>query len=291
MSLAAADFQFVSEMARRTAAIVIEKGKEYLVESRLEPVALREGFTSLTEMLRSLRAGGRVDLLQEKIVDALTTNETLFFRDPSAFEGLRKIIFPLLITQRASARRLRIWSGACSSGQEPYSIAMMLRESFPELVSWSIEIVATDLSPTILARAKKGVYSQIEVTRGLPAPYLAKYFRPDNPVDVTSSASPTGSRSPVMASWAIADEIKKMVQFREMNLVQSWPVMAPFDLILMRNVMIYFDVETKKTILKKLRHCLASHGHLILGSTETTVNIDSAWKPVAVDKAAAYQVV
>ncbi len=271
MSLAAEDFAFVSDIARRDAAIVLEKGKEYLVETRLGPVAKKEGFNSLAELIGAMRKNVSGPALTGKVIDALTTNETFFFRDFHPFEALRQTVIPQLIEQRSSQRKLTIWSAACSSGQEAFSLAMLLREHFPVLATWKIEIVGTDLSPTILARAKTGSYSQLEVNRGLPAHYLVKYFSKEN------------------ETWNLKTEIRRMVEFRPMNLVQSWPIMAPFDLVFIRNVMIYFDVETKKKILQKLRSCVLPHGYLILGAAETTVNLDPSWKPVRVDKAVLYQ--
>jgi chemotaxis protein methyltransferase CheR len=270
MALSAEDFDYVSDFARTGAAIVLEKGKEYLVETRLGPLAEREGYASLRELIGALRTT-RVGPLGGKVMDALTTNETFFFRDFHPFESLRKTIIPKLIEQRANTRRLSIWSGACSTGQEAYSMAMMLREHFPQLASWRIDIVGTDLSSQVLTKAKAATYSQLEVNRGLPATYLIKYFTKQGD------------------SWVLKDELRKMVDFRPMNLIQAWPVLSPFDVIFMRNVMIYFDVGTKRTILKKLRACLNPSGFLVLGSAETTMNLDPQWKPVTVDKATLYQ--
>ena len=255
------DFDFVSALAYKEAAIVLEKGKEYLVESRLTPLALREGFSDLSTFIAAMRRDRVQGALHAKAVDALTTNETYFFRDFHPFEALRQTILPELIAKRADARKLTIWCAACSTGQEPYSIAMLVRESFPQLASWQIEIIATDLSPTVLLQAQAGRYNQIEVNRGLPAPYLVKYF------------------SQVNGAWVVKPEIRQMIQFKALNLVQPWPILPPCDLVFIRNVMIYFDVETKRAILKKLRACLRPHGSLFLGSSETTLNLDPHWAP------------
>lgn len=258
-TISAPDFDFVSTLVYSHSAIVLERGKEYLVESRLGSLAEREGFKSLPELIDALRKDRQPGMLHAKAVDAMTTNETYFFRDFHPFEALRKNILPALIEQRRGLRRLSFWSAASSTGQEPYTIAMIIREHFPELVSWRIDIIATDISPTVLERAKAGVYSQIEVNRGLPASLLVKYF--DKKGD----------------AWQIKPAIREMVEFRPLNLVTPWPILPPLDLVFLRNVMIYFDVETKKTILKKVRGCILPHASLFLGTAETTLNLDAAW--------------
>jgi chemotaxis protein methyltransferase CheR len=204
-------------------------------------------------------------------VDALTTNETFFFRDFHPFEALKKHVIPQLIKDRASVKRLTIWSGACSTGQEPYSMAMMLRDNFPVLRDWNIKILATDLSPTVLKQAQEGRYSQLEVNRGLPAPLLIKYFEKRE------------------GHWFIKPDLKPLIEFKPMNLIQPWPLMPGFDIIFLRNVMIYFDVETKKAILRRMRACLLSHGYLFLGTAETTLNLDNEWKPTPLGTTVAFQ--
>jgi chemotaxis protein methyltransferase CheR len=258
-AISTTDFDFVSTLVYSHSAIVLERGKEYLVESRLGSLAEREGFKSLPALIDALRKDRSRGPLQAKAVDAMTTNETYFFRDFHPFEALKRHILPALIGERRSTRRLGIWSGACSTGQEPYTIAMILREHFPELASWRIDIVGTDISPTVLARAKSGIYSQTEINRGLPAALLIKYF--DKKGD----------------AWQIKSEIRNMVDFRPLNLIAPWPILPPLDLVFLRNVMIYFDVETKKTILKKIRGCVLPHASLFLGTAETTLNLDTAW--------------
>jgi chemotaxis protein methyltransferase CheR len=261
-ALTAVDFDFICTLAYTQAAIVLERGKEYLVEARLTPLATREGYDSLGSLIAALRKDRTAGVLHAKAVDALTTNETYFFRDFHPFESLRRIILPALIERRAENRQLTVWCAACSTGQEPYTIAMLIREHFPQLASWQIEIIATDLSPTVLKQAEAGRYNQIEINRGLPAAYLIKYFTQQD------------------TAWIIKPEIRQMVKFRPLNLVQPWPILPPCDLIFIRNVMIYFDVETKRGILKKLRPCLRPGGSLFLGSSETTLNLDPGWAPV-----------
>ena len=271
MPISKTDFDYVSQLAHSEAAIVLEPGKEYLVETRLGPLALLEGFATLALYIDALRYQVKVNGMHAKAIDALTTNETLFFRDFHPFESLRRFIIPEIIEKRASLRRLTIWSAASSTGQEPYSIAMLLREHFPQLNNWNVSILATDLSPTVLKLAQAGEYSQLEVNRGLPASYLVKYF------------------SKQADKWRLSDDVRKMVEFRPMNLIQSWPVMPPMDLVFIRNVMIYFDVESKRTILKKIRACLLPHGYLFLGSAETTTNLDPQFQPVTHGKAVVYR--
>jgi chemotaxis protein methyltransferase CheR len=270
-ALTAIDFDFICTLAYTQSAIVLERGKEYLVETRLTPLATREGYDSLGSLIAALRKDRTAGLLQAKAVDALTTNETYFFRDFHPFESLRRALLPELIARRAETRQLTIWCAACSTGQEPYSIAMLIREHFPQLASWQIEIIATDLSPTVLKQAEAGRYNQIEINRGLPASYLIKYFVQQD------------------TSWVIKPEIRQMVKFRPLNLIQPWPILPLCDLIFIRNVMIYFDVETKRGILKKLRPCLRPQGSLFLGSSETTLNIDPGWVPVTEGSTVVYR--
>jgi chemotaxis protein methyltransferase CheR len=273
MALSKADFDYVAQLVRSEAAIVIEPGKEYLVVNRLSPLAEQEGYDSLADFIGKLRSASAINGLHHKSIDALTTNETSFFRDFHPFEALRKEILPKIIEQRAGLRQLTIWSAACSTGQEPYSLAMLLHEHFPQLAGWRITILATDLSPTVLRTASEGRYSQFEVNRGLPASYLIKWF------------TQQGDR------WLIKPELKQSIEFKAMNLVQPWPILPPFDLVFIRNVMIYFDVDTKKTILKRIRNCLLPHGYLFLGTAETTVNLDDGYQPVTFGRAVVYEAI
>lgn len=271
MSISAEDFRYVSDLARKTAAIVIEPGKEYLVETRLAPIVKEKGLNSLEQLIDLMRNDRGYTALHARAIDALTTNETFFFRDFHPFEALRKHVLPTVIEKRSSVKKLTIWSAASSTGQEAYSIAMLIREHFPALASWQVSILGTDFSPTVLVQARAGSYNQLEVNRGLPASMLIKNF--------TKQAD----------RWVVKDELRKMVEFREMNLVQPWPIMPTFDVIFIRNVMIYFDVPTKQSILRRLRACLPAHGTLFLGTAETTMNIDPEWQPVTLGSTVAYQ--
>ena len=271
MAISSHNFKFIQDFARDTAAIVLDPGKEYLVESRLTPIATQSGFGTLDEFVDQLRTDRKAVLFHEQVMDALTTNETSFFRDFHPFEALRHHVLPRLIEQRAGVKRLSIWSAASSTGQELYTIAMLIREYFPQLRDWNITILGTDLSTTVLDQAKQGTYSQIEVNRGLPAAFLLKHFTKND------------------TKWTIKDDIKKMVEYRQMNLVKPWPIMPVFDVVFIRNVMIYFDVESKRGILKRIRQCLQPQGYLFLGTAETTINLDPEWSPSMLGKATVYQ--
>lgn len=271
MTIKSADFDYLSNLVRERSAIVLETGKEYLVEARLTPLARREGFDSLETFIAHLRTN-RYNNTHRKVVDAMTTNETTFFRDIHPFEMLKTVILPSLIEKRQATRSLTIWSAACSSGQEPYSIAMLIRENFPVLKSWDVRILATDLSHEMLERTRAGRYNQLEINRGLPATLLVKYFERQG------------------LEWQIKPELRAMLEVRELNLAEPWTQVPPIDVIFIRNVMIYFDVEMKKLIFRKLRQVLRPGGYLFLGGAETTLNLDSAFTRVNSDKAICYQV-
>ncbi len=253
--LPAEDFAYLRRLMHERAAIVLEPGKEYLALSRLDPIARHAGVGSVAELVGVLRGEDAASQLHEEVVDALTTNETTFFRDFSPFESLRTQVLPELIERRRRLRSAAIWSAGCSSGQEPYSIAMAIREDFPELLTWQLRILGTDISPSVLDRARRGRYGQLEVNRGLPAHLLVRHF------------------TRVGMEWEIEEPIRRMVRFERHNLVHEWPTMPPFDLVLMRNVMIYFDVDTKRDVLARMRRQLAPEGYLLLGASETTYNL------------------
>jgi chemotaxis protein methyltransferase CheR len=261
--LAEQDFRYIQDLVRERAAIVLEPGKEYLAVTRLDPLVRRAGLGSLAELVAALREE-QTSALHEEVVDALTTNETTWFRDVAPFESLRTHVLPDLIERKRLSRTLFIWSAGCSSGQEPYSLAMLIREDFPELDDWQISIVGTDVSAAMLERARAGLYGQIEVNRGLPAHLLIKYFH----------------RAGVR--WELDTRIRSMVRFQRQSLVGPWTNLPVMDLVLMRNVMIYFDTPTKRQVLGRVRDVLAPHGYLLLGSAETTLHIDDAFQRLAV---------
>lgn len=267
------ELDYVRTLAREKAAIVIDAKKDYLIESRLEPVARREGFASTQEFIRSIRENQTPGRLQDAVIDALTTNETLFFRDHHPFDALRQTILPELIAGRSRQRKLRIWSAACSTGQEPYSIAMLAADRFPELDGWDLRIIATDLSDTVLEKARSGVFSKFEINRGLPAPMLVKFFEQSG------------------QSWVIRETVRRKIEFRKLNLAEDWLALPSFDLVFLRNVMIYFDLKTKKQILSRLRGLLAPDGYLALGSSETPLTITPDLKPIPVGRTVFYRYV
>jgi chemotaxis protein methyltransferase CheR len=265
------DFSYVRDLIYRQAAIVLEKEKTYLVEARLSPLLRKHGFTSLTEMIAQLRFQPNNGMHWD-VVEAMTTNETSFFRDIHPFELLKKTVLPDLIKRRAASRHLNIWCAAASSGQEPYTIVLLLREYFPELSAWQVNFLGTDISREMLNRCREGCYSQLEVNRGLPAPLLVKYFRK------------------IGTEWQLKEDLRRLIDFRQMNLAQPWPALPPMDIIFMRNVLIYFDVETKKNILARVRKILKPDGYFFLGGAETTLNLDESFKRVQIDKTAYYQI-
>jgi chemotaxis protein methyltransferase CheR len=265
------DFTYVRDLIYRQAAIVLEREKTYLVEARLSPLLRKHGFDSLTRMIAQLRIQPNNGMHWD-VVEAMTTNETSFFRDIHPFEVLKKTVLPDLIKRRAVLRQLNVWCAAASSGQEPYTIALLLRENFPELSTWKVNFLATDISKEMLERCREGCYSQLEVNRGLPAPLLVKYFRK------------------IGTEWQVKEELRRLIDFRQMNLAQTWSVLPPMDVILMRNVLIYFDIETKKAILARVRKTLKPDGYFFLGGAETTLNLDESFKRVQVEKTAYYQI-
>ncbi|MCK6448005.1 MAG: protein-glutamate O-methyltransferase CheR [Planctomycetes bacterium] len=254
MPLRPDDFQYVTKLVRDASAIVLEAGKEYLVELRLQPVAQQSGLASIEKLVERLKSEP-VGSLHKRVIDAMTTNETSFFRDIHPFETLRKDVIPELMKKRAGTRTLNFWCAAASSGQEPFSTMMMLREHFPELATWKLQFIATDLSQDMLARCREGKYGQFEIGRGLPAQFLVKYFDRRG------------------TEWQIKEEIRRAIDFRELNLVKPWGPMPTFDIVFIRNVLIYFDVPTKRDILQRIHRLLAPDGYLFLGGAETTVNI------------------
>lgn len=270
MAMTAKTFEYVRQLVLSRSAIVLEPGKEYLVESRLLPLAKVHGFADLDTFVDAM-AGSSFNTMHRQAVEAMTTNETSFFRDHHPFEALRTRIIPELINRKAATKQLNIWCAAASTGQEPYSVAMLLREHFPVLTSWKLTFIATDLSTQVLAKARSGRYGQLEVNRGLPAPMLVKYFTKDG------------------TEWVVKDELRNMIDYRELNLIENWPALPTFDLVMIRNVLIYFDVPTKKKILGNIRQRLAPHGYLMLGGAETTMGIDEQFERVQIDKGVAYR--
>ena len=270
-TLPADAISFVCTLVRDRSAIELDASKEYLIEARLAPLARQSGFDSTTNLVQEMRAKKRVEL-EDQVVEAMTTNETSFFRDGHPFEALRTTIIPELIENSGSKKTLNIWSAACSTGQEIYSIAMILREHFPELRNWKVDLLGTDISDDVLEKSKAGTYSQIEVNRGLPATLMTKYFQRAG------------------MQWQVNDDLRSMTSFNKLNFIDPWPLMPKMDIVFMRNVLIYFCPQTKKSILQKLRSVLAPNGILFLGAAETTINLDSAFERVQVGDCSYYKI-
>ena len=270
MAVKPADFDYISKIVREQCAIVLEKGKEYLVESRVMPLVHQEKLETIENLVKKIKLQPR-GTLKDAVIEAMTTNETSFYRDIHPFETLKKIIFPEMIEKRRAKREFNIWCGASSSGQEPYSLVMLLKNEFPELNSWKVNFSASDLSNQMLNRCKSGIYSQLEINRGLPAPLLVKYFER------------------IGTEWQVREELRKMIQFRIINLSERWPVMPQLDLVMMRNVLIYFDVEMKKDILGRIRKLLKPDGYLFLGAAETTLNLDENFERMPFKQSGCYR--
>ncbi len=266
-------FEFFARLVQDESGIALTKDKVYLLENRLGELARTLGLANVDALY--LEARRRLSpRLKDQIVDAMTTNETYFFRDQAPFDALRQHIIPELLEERKTQKSLRFWSAACSTGQEPYSIAMILLEHFPQIVaSWRIEILATDISTQALEKAKSGRYSQVEVNRGLPVTLLVKYFKQKG------------------AQWEIDEKLKRMVTFKKMNLKERFPPMGPFDVVFCRYVLIYFAPETKREILGRLEKVIAPKGYLFLGATETPMGLSKRFVKRVFGRATCYQLV
>jgi chemotaxis protein methyltransferase CheR len=262
-------FERIRKLVYHRTAIVIDDGKEYLVESRLAPIARAHDCEDVSALCRLLDR--RHEQLVCEVVEAMTTNETSFFRDHHPFEALKRTVLPDLMAKRAVTRSIRIWCAACSTGQEPYSLAMLIDEHFPELHTWRVSIIGTDISKAVLARARAGRYRQIEVNRGLGAGTLVRYFVQDG------------------LEWEIGPHIKRLVRFEEHNLITPWPRKEKFDLVFLRNVLIYFDQPTKLSILNKMRAQVADDGFLVLGGSETPPNEITSFERVPIARAGIYR--
>lgn len=262
---------YVCTMVRERSAIELEASKSYLIEARLLPLAKQHGFASTNEFIQGVRVKRQPDL-ERRLVEAMTTNETSFFRDTHPFTALRTKILPEICRLREASRSLSIWSAACSTGQELYSIAMLIREHFPALANWNVRLVGTDLSEEVLNRARDGKFSQIEVNRGLPAPLLLKYFSREG------------------MTWQVKPELRALGSFTKLNLIERWPTLPQMDVVFLRNVLIYFSPETKRDILRKVREVMAPQAILFLGAAETTMGLDSSFERVEGDQSVYYRI-
>jgi chemotaxis protein methyltransferase CheR len=264
-------FTYLSTFVREKSAIVLEPSKAYLLESRLMPIARQNGLASLPELVAHLQRPGSQSLGRQ-VVDAMTTNETSFYRDIHPFDAMKQQVVPELLKSRQKERTLNIWSNACSSGQEVYSIAMLLREHFPELAGWKVRLIASDLSSSILDKARAGIFNQTEVNRGLPMQLMMKYFTRNG------------------LQWQVNPEIRNSVEFLECNLIQAWPNQLPkMDIIFLRNVLIYFDPPTKTAVLNKASALLRPDGYLFLGGAESTMNLAVSLNREVIGKATCYR--
>lgn len=271
MPVTTEDFTFLASFVRERSAISIGPGKEYLVESRLNPVARAVGLPDIAALVGELRRPFPNPTVKDKVIEAMTTNETSFFRDHHPFDALRTTVVPDLMKQKGATRKLRVWSAASSTGQELYSIAMLLDSQFPLLSGWDVTLHGTDLSNEVLAKARAGRYSSLEVNRGLPAPLLVKYFTREG------------------ANYVIDESIRKRAKFDRINLADVWPAMPTFDIVFCRNVLIYFELDVRRRILDRIRKNLTPGGYLFLGSSESTVGLVDGFTAVRVDNTVVYR--
>ncbi|CEJ14222.1 Chemotaxis protein methyltransferase Cher2 [bacterium YEK0313] len=255
------DYDYLRGFLKTRSGLMLSNDKQYLIESRLMPIARKEGLAGISEIVVKLKAPGS-ERLAARVTEAMTTNESFFFRDKTPFDHFRDVMMPALLAARAAKRHIRIWCAAASTGQEPYSLAMMLKEMGPAVAGWRIEIIGTDLSNEVLERARAGIYTQFEVQRGLPIQMLLKYFTQNGD------------------QWTIAPEIRAMVQYRPLNLLNDFSALGQFDIIYCRNVLIYFDQPTKVGVLNRAARQTAPDGYLLLGAAETVVGLTDAYKPV-----------
>lgn len=253
------DFQFLQKFLLKRSGLDLPESKAYLLESRLQKVLRDEKIPSLAQLVMALRGGN--SHLEQAVAEAMTTNETLFFRDRQPFESLERLVLPQLQKNRAATRKLSIWCAACSTGQEPYSLSMMFEENRAQWAGWTIQIIATDLSAAIIERAKSATYTQFEVQRGLPVRYLLKYFTQDKD------------------SWTLNAAIRQRVQFKTLNLMEDFRQLGQFDIIMCRNVLIYFDIPTRRDVLTRMLPHLPADGRLVLGAPETVVGITNDFSP------------
>ncbi len=256
-----ADYQFLKQFLKTRSGLVLNDEKQYLIESRLLPVVRENGMETISNLVSALQRPGE-KALETAVVEAMTTNESFFFRDKTPFDNFREVMLPALIKNRASRRKLRIWCAAASTGQEPYSLGMCLDEFASQLAGWRIEVIGTDLSNDVLEKARTGIYSQFEVQRGLPVQMLLKYF------------TQTGEL------WQISNELRSRVQWKQLNLLENFSHLGEFDIVFCRNVLIYFDQEAKTDVLNRIAKQMSSDGYMVLGAAETVVGLTSSFAPV-----------
>ena len=265
------EFLYVRELLQSAAGIYLEDDKDYLVKSRIGAIASQEGFAGIKELIQTLKWKEPTSLLHRKIIEAMMTNETFFFREMATFDALHQVVVPELIQKRATTKKLALMSNACSTGQEPYSLAMLLHHNFPELKQWELFILATDYSRGNLNKAREGLYRTGEFNRGVPEIYKKCYFSPDGD------------------QYRIDPAIKNMIEFRELNLKDEWTALPKMDIIFLRNVLIYFTPTIKAEILAKAQRILRPDGFLFLGSSETTIGVSNGFNRVRKGSVDCYQ--
>jgi chemotaxis protein methyltransferase CheR len=253
------DYEYLRKLLKDHSGLDLSADKQYLIESRLLPLSRKCGIAGISELVQKMKGGAATIVSQ--VVEAMTTNETFFFRDKVPFDHFRNSIMPELLKTRAARKSIRIWCAAGSTGQEPYSLAMCLKEMSAALAGWRVEIIATDLSQEVLEKSKSGMYSQFEVQRGLPIQLLVKYFKQNGEF------------------WQINADIRAMVQHRQLNLLHDFSQLGVFDVIFCRNVLIYFDQDTKINIFGRLARTMEADGFLVLGAAETVVGLTDVFKP------------
>jgi chemotaxis protein methyltransferase CheR len=254
------DYEYLCRMLKERSGFVLAPEKQYLVDNRLTPVARRHGCATVSELIQRMR-GPASERLRIEIIEAMMNNESFFFRDKVPFDLVREVVVPELLQKRAQTRRIRVWCAACSTGQEPYSLAMLIHE-IARPSGWQFDIVASDIAGDALERAKASVYTQFEVQRGLPIQLLVKYFEQ------------------ISDQWRLVEKIRNMVQFRQINLLSDFSMLGTFDLVLLRNVLIYFDHATKLDVLSRIRAVTATDGYLVLGAAETMVGLGEGFAPI-----------
>ncbi len=255
------DFEFISEILKERSGLVLTTNKMYLLESRLLPVARNQGIDSIDDLVAEIRRKKDPALIV-KVTEAMTTNESFFFRDNHPFETFTNEVLPKILEKRASQKSFKIWCAAASSGQEPYSLAMSILEQERKLSGWRYDIVGTDISHDILAKAKAGTYSQFEVQRGMPTTLLVKYFEKN------------------AEQWELKPEVRKLVNFKYFNLLENPGPLGRFDIVFCRNVLIYFDQQTKGKVLDGISKIMSDDGVLFLGGAETVLGVSDAFKAI-----------
>lgn len=270
MPLTAPDIDYLRSTIVKRSGNVISAQQSYLLEARLKPVAQSAGLDDVNALVKELQRDPRAPL-HDKVTEAMTINETSFFRDMQPFDALKSCVLPELLERRAALRSLSIWSAASSSGQEAYSLATVIRTHFPEMAAWNVRILGTDLSEKMVQRTREGSYTQFEVNRGLPVSMLVKNFDRKG------------------LNWQAKPELKKMIEARKMNLTESWPTIAKHDVVFLRNVLIYFDIKTKVQILNRVRESMRPDGYLFLGGGETLIRMNVPFKRVTLGKTVAFR--